>query len=64
MAMNNEIVALYELKRQAFLLGYIQFPDKFNDALAFAYLLVGLVFMGIVQTNPVRVNDSLKNLLT
>lgn len=35
--MNNQLVALYELKRQTFLVGYIQAPDRFNDALAFAY---------------------------
>lgn len=32
-----DIRALYELKRQGFLIGYIQNPDSFDDALAFAY---------------------------
>lgn len=35
--MDHQLIALYELKRQAFLLGYIQNPDRFSDALAFAY---------------------------
>lgn len=34
--MDNYLVALYETKRQAFLLGYMQHPDKFDDAHAFA----------------------------
>lgn len=36
--MDNQLVALYELKRQTFLLGYIQHPDKFSDAHAFAVM--------------------------
>ena len=32
-----DIRALYEMKRQNFLIGYIQSPDRFDDALAFAY---------------------------
>lgn len=35
--MDKQLIALYELKRQSFLLGYIQNPSKFGDALAFAY---------------------------
>lgn len=31
------IHALYEIKRQAFLIGYIQSPERFSDSLAFAY---------------------------
>lgn len=34
--MDNNLVALYETKRQAFLLGYVQFPQKFSAAHAFA----------------------------
>lgn len=33
----QHLAALYEVKRQAFLIGYLQNPDKFSDALAFAY---------------------------
>lgn len=33
----DQLIALYELKRQSFLLGYIQNPERFSDALAFAY---------------------------
>lgn len=32
-----QLVGLYELKRQSFLIGYIQNSDRFNSALAFAY---------------------------
>lgn len=35
--MDQQLVALYELKRQSFLLGYVQNPDRFSNALAFAY---------------------------
>lgn len=35
--MDNQLIALYELKRQTFLNGYVQNPDRFNDALAFAH---------------------------
>lgn len=35
--MDNELIALYELKRQGFLIGYVQNPDRFSDSLAFAY---------------------------
>lgn len=35
--MDSQLIALYELKRQTFLLGYVQNPDRFSDALAFAY---------------------------
>ncbi|MFT4079140.1 hypothetical protein [Rhodomicrobium sp.] len=35
--MDKQLVALYELKRQSFLIGYIQNPENFSDALAFAY---------------------------
>lgn len=35
--MDDQLIALYELKRQTFLLGYIQNPGAFSDALAFAY---------------------------
>lgn len=35
--MDHQLVALYEIKRQSFLLGYIQNPGNFSDALAFAY---------------------------
>lgn len=31
------LIALYELKRQTFLIGYIQNPDRFDSALAYAY---------------------------
>jgi len=34
---NHELAALYEVKRQSFLIGFIQNPDHFNPALAFAY---------------------------
>jgi hypothetical protein len=37
MIMDAQIVALYELKRQGFLLGYLQNPDRFSNSLAFAY---------------------------
>ena len=33
----QHLIALYEVKRQAFLLGYLQNPDQFSDSLAFAY---------------------------
>ncbi len=33
----KHLAALYEIKRQAFLIGYLQNPRKFSDALAFAY---------------------------
>ncbi|MBB3993761.1 hypothetical protein GGR95_001392 [Sulfitobacter undariae] len=32
-----DIRAIYELKRQGFLIGYTQNPERFDDALAFAY---------------------------
>lgn len=32
-----DIKALYEIKRQSFLIGYIQNPDRFDAALAYAY---------------------------
>ncbi len=35
--MNYSLIPLYELKRLTFLLGYIQNPKQFRDALAFAY---------------------------
>lgn len=35
--MDSHLTALYELKRQTFLLGYVQNPDRFSDALAFAH---------------------------
>ncbi|MFM0035175.1 hypothetical protein [Paraburkholderia strydomiana] len=35
--MDQQLIALYELKRQSFLIGYIQNPENFDDALAFAY---------------------------
>jgi len=35
--MDKQLIAIYELKRQAFLLGYIQNREHFSDALAFAY---------------------------
>lgn len=34
---DKNIGALYELKRQSFLLGFVQNPDRFSEALAFAY---------------------------
>lgn len=34
---DDQLVALYEIKRQSFLIGYIQNPDRFSDSLAFAY---------------------------
>jgi hypothetical protein len=34
---DNSLVALYEIKRQTFLLGFIQHPEKCNPALAYAY---------------------------
>jgi len=34
--MDQQLIALYEIKRQQFLMGYVQFPDKFSDAHAFA----------------------------
>lgn len=35
--MDRQLIALYELKRQSFLIGYLQNPKQFSDALAFAY---------------------------
>jgi hypothetical protein len=35
--METQIVALYEVKRQSLLLGYLQNRSHFQDALAFAY---------------------------
>ncbi|HDR9010640.1 TPA: hypothetical protein QDB08_003627 [Burkholderia vietnamiensis] len=35
--MDHHLIALYELKRQSFLIGYIQNPEHFDSALAFAY---------------------------
>lgn len=35
--MDKHLVALYELKRQSFLNGYIQSPGNFSSALAYAY---------------------------
>ncbi len=35
--MDHQLIALYELKRQSFLIGYIQNPERFSGALAFAY---------------------------
>lgn len=35
--MDQQLIALYEIKRQSFLIGYIQNPGHFDDALAFAY---------------------------
>ncbi|AGR73280.1 MULTISPECIES: hypothetical protein [pseudomallei group] len=35
--MDQQLIALYELKRQSFLIGYIQNPENFDSALAFAY---------------------------
>lgn len=35
--MTQQLVALYELKRQSFLFAYIQNPDQFSDALAYSY---------------------------
>ncbi len=35
--MDSQLVALYELKRQNFLIGYIQAPSRFSNALAFAH---------------------------
>lgn len=36
--MDKQLIALYEVKRQSFLLGYIQNQDHFDDAHAFAQL--------------------------
>lgn len=36
--MDKHLVALYELKRQGFLLGYLEHPDLFSDAHVFAVL--------------------------
>ena len=36
--MDKHLVALYELKRQTFLIGYIQNPNLFSASLAYAYL--------------------------
>jgi hypothetical protein len=35
--MDQQLIALYELKRQSFLIGYIHNPQYFSPALAFAY---------------------------
>ncbi|MGV4877810.1 hypothetical protein [Acetobacter indonesiensis] len=35
--MSNELIALYELRRQSFLIGFIQSPENFDSALAYAY---------------------------
>ncbi len=35
--MNNLLVAVYETKRQNFLTAFVQNPDKFDPALAYAY---------------------------
>lgn len=35
--MDSQLVAIYELKRQSFLFAYVQNPDRFDDALAYAY---------------------------
>ncbi len=35
--MDKQLVALYELKRQSLLLGYVQNPSMISDGLAFAY---------------------------
>lgn len=35
--MNQQLIALYETKRQAFLFAYIQMPERFSAALAYAY---------------------------
>lgn len=35
--MDRQLIALFELKRQSFLIGYIQNPARYSDALAFAY---------------------------
>lgn len=35
--MNNQLVGLYEIKRQSFLIGFIQNPAFFDKALAYAY---------------------------
>lgn len=35
--MNNEIKALYEIRRQVFLNGYLQNPNNYDDSLAYAY---------------------------
>ena len=36
--MDKHLVALYEVKRQAFLLGYLQHPSLFSDSHAFAVM--------------------------
>jgi hypothetical protein len=35
--LDTQLIALYEIKRQTFLIGYIQNPKHFSDALAYAY---------------------------
>ncbi|WP_240975791.1 hypothetical protein [Paraburkholderia aromaticivorans] len=35
--MDQQLIALYEIKRQSFLIGYIQNPPNFSPALAYAY---------------------------
>ncbi len=35
--MDKQLVAIYELKRQSFLLGFVSNPDHFDQALAYAY---------------------------
>lgn len=35
--MDPTLIALYEIKRQSFLLGFLQNPDNFDPALAYAY---------------------------
>ena len=35
--MDPQLIALYEIKRQTFLLGYVQNPNLFSPALAYAY---------------------------
>lgn len=35
--MDKQILALYEMKRQSFLIGFIQSPRHFSESLAYAY---------------------------
>src|ERR1043165_2045583 len=35
--MDQHLVALFEFKRQSFLIGFIENPERFHPALAFAY---------------------------
>ena len=56
--MDNCAIALYEIKRQAFLIGYIQFPDKFSSSLAYAYdRRIAPIFHDVAECKGVAKED-------